>query len=193
MSGDDWGRFLYLALLGGALVAVFVVQHRGGLGRMLRHAMTWALIFLGAIAAVGLWGDIRSTVMPRQTVIAAQGRIELPRAPDRHFYVIAEVEGVPVRFVVDTGATDLVLTRADAERVGIDPATLVFSGRANTANGEVRTAPVRLSEVAIGDIVQTGVRAQVNEAPMQESLLGMSFLSRFERIEITRDRMVLTR
>jgi aspartyl protease family protein len=193
VTGDDWGRLLYLSLLGAALLAAFLVQHRGGLGRLLRQAATWMLIFLGVIAAAALWSDVRSTRMARQTVIAAEGRIELPRAPDGHFYVTADVQGVPVRFVVDTGATDLVLTREDAARVGIDPAGLVFSGRASTANGEVRTAPVRLSEVAIGGIVQTGVRAQVNEAPMPDSLLGMSFLRRFDRIEMTRDRMVLTR
>ena len=55
-----------------------------------------------------------------------------------------EINGTPVRFMVDTGASDIVLSRRDAERVGIDPAALGYLGRARTANGTVPTARVRL-------------------------------------------------
>jgi len=192
MDSFDLPRLVYLSILGSVLVLWFVVQGRESLGRLLQHAALWGLIFLGAIAAVGLWEDIRQTVAPAQSVVS-DSRIELPRAPDGHYYLTARVEGTPVRFVVDTGATQIVLSRSDAERAGIDTGRLVYTGRARTANGTVRTAPVRLDRVAIGPIEDRGVRAVVNEGEMDGSLLGMDYLRRFSSVEIAGDTLVLTR
>jgi aspartyl protease family protein len=104
-----------------------------------------------------------------------------------------EVNGHPTRFVVDTGATAIVLTRSAAQAAGIDTDDLIFSGRANTANGTVETAPVRLDTLALGDTLDTDVRAVVNNGQMFESLLGMSYLNRYSRIEISNGQLVLER
>ena len=119
--------------------------------------------------------------------------IEVPRAPDGHYYLIMEINEVPVRFVVDTGASDMVLAEQDAIRAGVDMDRLIFSGRALTANGMVETAPVRLDQVALEGVVDTGVRAVVNAGQMEESLLGMAYLDRFDRIAIADGQLVLTR
>jgi aspartyl protease family protein len=144
------------------------------------------------VAVVGLWGDIRQTVQPRPSVMA-EGRIELPRAPDGHYYLTAQVNDVPLRFVVDTGASQIVLSQQDARRAGIDTGSLVYTGRAFTANGEVRTAPVRLDRVEVGAIRDSDVRAVVNGGDMAGSLLGMEYLQRFSRVEITGGKLVLER
>jgi aspartyl protease family protein len=85
----------------------------------------------------------------------------------------------------------VVLSPADARRMGFDLGRLDFTGRAETANGHVRSAPVRLRELVIGPIRLTDVRAAVNEAEMSESLLGLSFLSRLEGYEVSGDRLTL--
>jgi len=193
MPGDDIARLLYLVLLGSAIAGYFLLSNRQRLGQVAQQAAVWGLIFVGAIAGVGLWSDIRQDVAPRQTVFGEEARVEVPRAADGHYYMTVEVNGTPVRFVVDTGATDVVLTREDARRAGLDPDALDYYGQARTANGVVRTAPVRLEEVALGPIEDRGVRAFVNAGEMRESLLGMGYLNRFERIEFVRDRMILTR
>lgn len=193
MTEDQIGRLLYLVLLGAAIIGYLLVANRDRLGTLLRQATLWGLIFVGLIAAVGLWQDIRSASAPRQTVFSAAGRVEVPRSMDGHYYLTLDVGGVPVRFVVDTGATDVVLSQADARRIGLDPARLAYTGSARTANGVVRTARVRLPEVRLGDIVDRNLSAWVNEGQMEESLLGMAYLQRFRRIEIERDRLVLTR
>ena len=193
MSADDFGRLSYLVVLGGVLLLYLLIANRNSLGTVVRQAMLWGLIFLGVVAGVGLWQDVRDTVVPTRAVSFGEGYIEVPRAEDGHYYLTLSIAGEPVRFVVDTGATDMVLSRRDAERLGIDPDSLAFTGRARTANGLVRTARVALDHVALGGFVDNDVTAWINEGEMDLSLLGMGYLSRFDRIEIERGRLVLTR
>ena len=192
-EGTDPARLTYLLLLGGFLLFWLLAANRGRGGSIFRQASVWALIFVGTIAAVGLWLDVRQETLPRQAVMAEGGQIEVRRHHDGHFYLTLQIRDVPVSFVVDTGATELVLSRRDAERVGIDPDRLVYQGRARTANGVVRTARVVLDEVALGPIRDNRVTAWVNEGAMDISLLGMSYLRRFDRIEISGDRLILHR
>lgn len=193
MTGDQIAQLTYLLLLGAAVAFWLFLQARGGLGRMMQYAAVWGLIFLGVIAAVGLWGDIRQTVAPGQSLALEEGRITVPRAADGHYYMTLEVNGTPTRFVVDTGASQVVLTQAAAERAGIDTESLAYFGRAMTANGEVATAPVRLERLGAGPLAAPGFRAWVNSGEMPSSLLGMSYLNRFERIEIAGGELVLVR
>lgn len=192
MNGDDIARLAYLGLLAVAVGGAFVVHNRDNLGKMAQQAAIWGLIFVGVIGAAGLWSDIRRDVAPRQAV-AEDGRIALPRSPDGHYYVTLDINGQPVRFVVDTGATEMVLGRADALRVGIDPDALAYLGTAQTANGTVRTATVRLDRVSLGPFTDTGLRAVVTDGVMDGSLLGMGYLRLFARIEIAEGQMILTR
>lgn len=108
-----------------------------------------------------------------------------------HFETIGSIDGASVRFLVDTGATMISMSAADARRIGLN----YLKGRpgyANTANGTVRVYGVRLNSVRVGDIVLTNVDASVHEAPMPFVLLGMSFLN---RVEMTRrgDSLTLVR
>lgn len=193
MDSYDIGRLTYLVLLGAAIIGYFIAENRRSLGQNARAALVWGLLFIGVIGAYGLWNDIRDDILPRQSVISETGQIAVPRGPDGHFYLTLDLNGEPVRFVVDTGATDIVLTRTDAARAGIDPESLVFSGRAFTANGEVRTASARIGLIALEDLADRNVRVRITAGEMDTSLLGMSYLGRFQRIEITGDRLLLTR
>jgi clan AA aspartic protease (TIGR02281 family) len=83
--------------------------------------------------------------------------------------------------MIDTGASGIVLSRRDAERVGLDPGSLTYAARAQTANGLVQIAPVRLDTVRLGDFTDTAVPAAVNSGALDGSLLGMSYLDRFAR------------
>mgnify|MGYP000070738453 CR=1 FL=1 len=193
MSGDQFGQLIYLVILAAAIGGYFIAANRHQTGRVIRHGALWGLIFVGVIAGAGLWSDIRSTVLPRQAVFAEDRRIEVPRAPDGHYYLMLEVNGAPVRFVVDTGASDLVLTREDAARVGLDHGELAYLEEARTANGVVRTARVRLDEVRLGPVVDENMRAVVNGGDMDTSLLGMNYLQRYSRMEFVGDKLILTR
>lgn len=193
MDGYDLGRLTYLALLGGALLLWFFTQNRQSLGKTLQMVMAWVFIFIGVIAVVGLWDDIRSTVGTTPQLAVAGDVIEVPRSFDGHYYLPMLVNGKPVTFLVDTGASQIVLSPRDAKRVGIDPDSLNFVGRAATANGLVRTAPVRLDSLELGPIADRNVSAWVNEGDMDRSLLGMDYLQHFSNIQFADGRMILSR
>jgi aspartyl protease family protein len=193
MSGDQIGELAYLVILGAAVVVWYVTSNRMSLGKVAQQAIAWVLIFVAAIAAVGVWDDIRSTVAPRQSVHGDSGQITVPRSPDGHYYLTLDVNGQPIVFLVDTGATQMVLNESDAVAAGLDPAQMIYSGTAYTANGVVRTAPVRLDEVRLGPHLDRRVSAWVNGGDLDQSLLGMSYLQRWSSIEIRNGALVLTR
>ncbi len=193
MNGDDIGRLVYLVVLAAAILLWFVAQNRQSLNKTLQQVMAWVFIFVGVIAVIGLWEDIRSSVGPAPQMAVTGDTIEVPRAQDGHYYLPVTVNGEPIVFLVDTGASQIVLSAQDAERVGIDPDQLNYFGRAITANGEVRTAPVRLDSLELGPITDRNVSAWINEGELHQSLLGMDYLHRFSNIQFTDSRLILSR
>jgi len=192
MTTDQIMQMTYLMLLATAIGGSFIAANRDNLGKTAQQAVIWGLIFVGVVAAYGLWGDVSSNVISRQTVFD-DSRIEVPRSRDGHYYLTLDVNGAPITFVVDTGASDVVLTQKDAQRAGINPDNLRYFGAASTANGVVNTAPVVLDRVALGSIIDTRIPAVVNGGEMRGSLLGMTYLGLYARIEITNDTLVLSR
>lgn len=190
--GDDLARIAYLVLLAAAVGSFLIVEFRAKPGQMARQMLAWGLIFIGAVAAVGLWQDVRDRLAPVQRALPG-GRIEVPVDASGHAQLTALVNGVPVRFVVDTGASQIALRRRDARRVGVDPDSLAYTGQARTANGLVGTAPVILDSVEIGQIRDEGVPAVVIDAELDRSLLGMSYLRLFSRVSFEGDLLVLER
>ncbi len=193
MTSFEWGNLIYLILLLAMVLTWFVARNRESFGKLAQQALAWGLIFIGVIAAIGLWDDIRQTLRPSQSLVSDAGQVEVPRSRDGHYYLTLQINDRPVEFLIDTGASDMVLTHSDAERVGVDLDDLNYVGRANTANGTVRTAPIRLDRVELGPIRDQRVRAWVNQGEMDQSLLGMAYLRRWSRIEIAGDALILTR
>jgi aspartyl protease family protein len=142
---------------------------------------------LAGVADAGLDPDGRSA-----------GVAWLVKNEDGHFYAESMVEaerrgGARVRFVVDTGATQVALTRTDAVRVGLDADALAFETRVRTAGGETRAARIRLTSVSVGGVKLEDVEALVIEDGLSQSLLGMSYLGRLSRIEADGDALILRR
>ncbi len=193
MDTDNVMRLVYLSVLGTAVVFWFLSQNRQSLNKTLQQVMAWVFIFVGVVAVVGLWEDIRTTVGPAPQMTVTGESIEVPRSADGHYYLPVQVNGEPITFLVDTGASQIVLSDKDARRAGIDPNQLNYFGRALTANGEVRTAPVRLDTLTVGPITDQNVSAWINEGELHKSLLGMDYLHRFSNIQFTDGRMILSR
>ena len=124
---------------------------------------------------------IQSHPLPEPEVpsVAANGDREITVRADRggHFMLDAFVDGAKLQFLVDTGASNLVLSRDDAAKAGVNMDNLAYSERYQTANGVALGAPVTLREFRIGAFELHDVRATVIASPMPFSLLGMSVLS----------------
>jgi clan AA aspartic protease (TIGR02281 family) len=94
------------------------------------------------------------------------------------FWIECHVNGRPMRFLADTGADTISLSRRDASRLGVDVKSLTFDGRASTANGTVRTAQARIDRFSVGPFDLTDVPVLILDGEMDGGLLGMSFLQR---------------
>ena len=121
----------------------------------------------------------------------AYGEASITKSADGHFWADAQVDGAPVRFLIDTGATAVVLKADDARRLGIQPEGLDYSYAVVTANGPAHAAKVKLGRVSIGGAEVSDVDAFVIDQGLETSLLGMTFLGRLSKMEATPDTMVL--
>lgn len=195
MDMPDPARLLYLVALLVFIAAAYGIARRPRLAQTAVQAGIWFVIFVAGYLAFDNRDVLERLTGPRQAIVTSQTGtiVDVPRRRDGHYYMELEVNGMPLRFVVDTGATHMVLSQADAAAVGIPTGRLRYDGRARTANGLVRTADVRLATVALGEIEDRDVRAIVNEGALDTSLLGMSYLQKFGKIEIEGDRLRLIR
>jgi aspartyl protease family protein len=187
---DNLLRVLYLAIILAALGGWALVEYRSRLGEFARSLLAWALILLGLMAGYGIYLDSARELRPVMAVTGTS--VEIPRAPDGHYYLQVTINGTKLTVLADTGATSIVLSPKDAEALGIDPASLTYLGSANTANGVVRTARVKLPLVQMGEFTDQDVTAYVNQSDMDGSLMGMAYLGLFD-IKISGDRMILSR
>jgi aspartyl protease family protein len=154
---------------------------------MFRIAVSSLILLVGGVAAVRF---VDQTSRPSAAVAVAPApvpvsasrtarNVVLKRTRDGHFQVNARVDGRPITFLVDTGASHIALRESEARRLGIYVSHSDFTVKVNTANGVARAALVRLRSVEVGDILVRDVVALVHpDAALGVNLLGMSFLSR---------------
>ena len=159
-------------------------------------AMVGALSAVGAAKAVVSLDDLRHPELRAPTAASgtlggAEGAAQLTKGSDGHFWAEAAVDGKAVRFLVDTGATAVSLSLADAQRLGIDTDKLTYDYTVITADGRTRAASVKLASVAIAGARVRDVDALVIEKGLETSLLGMSYLGRLSRFEATPRALIL--
>ena len=133
----------------------------------------------------------RTVEQPSQ-VSTGQHRMELTSGRDGHFRVDARVDGRNIGFMVDTGASLVILRETDASNVGLHPMPRDYTAVISTANGKIKAAPAKLERIEIGDITVFDVPALVlPDEALSQNLLGVSFLSRLRRYEYADGRMLL--
>ena len=204
-STGDGFSLLYLVLIslvvGSSILGYRGLRASGGireLGSFAKSAIAWiaivAVLVLGYSyrSELGRLKDrLLGELSPASPIATGPRTIVVRAGPGGHFSIDSQVNGKPVRFLVDTGATDIVLSPDDARRVGFDLRRLRYTRPYRTANGTVSGAPVALRELRVGTLRFTGVPASVNGAPMRGSLLGISFLKMFRSYEVKDNTLTL--
>ena len=169
---------------------------------MLRHAVVLAVAVLVALG-------MAQQVMKLSTAHASAPRVPAPaiaastpveaatqdaevvKAADGHYWAEAQVNGRWIHCLIDTGATAVTLTPADAERLGLGPAGLAYDQPVATANGRTEAARVELDSVSVAGARVAHVPAMVVKDGLSVSLLGMSYLGKLSRFEATPDSLIL--
>lgn len=192
-------QIAYAAVLA-VLLALFSIGRillRGG-RRALVHLAVWigaagglGTAFLLQDEAAGIVDRIRAELIPTVAVSRSEGT-ELRRAWDGHYRAEAEVNGIGVTLMIDTGASMVLIPFEEVARIGIDPRSLDYSIPVTTANGRSSVAPITLSSIKIGTIAVFDVPAAVAQpGRLKTGLLGMSFLDRLDETIFRGDRLIL--
>jgi aspartyl protease family protein len=125
-----------------------------------------------------------------QLAAAAPEELRLKRRGNGHFYTHAMVDGQIVEFLVDTGASNVVLTVADARRVGLPVNPAAWEVIGTGASGAVRGEVLRAASVELEGRILTNVDVMVAQG-LTQSLLGQDFLRHMKSVTMSRDLMVL--
>ena len=181
-DGDQAASFLYLLLLA-VLVGSALMARRIPIAQGLKMSLAWILIFAAIFIAFTLrndFADLGQRIMAElrgTPVVARDGdTMRIQVADDGHFWATAEINGEPVNFLIDSGATVTSISAATARRAGIEPSSR-FPAVVQTANGTVTVQRGRADTLELGSIRREDLAVHIFEGPDDVNVIGMNFLS----------------
>lgn len=198
LQDSDWRNLLYLVLILTMLLAGLFSRRNLQYAKIFKYFAAWSGIALVIIALYAYryeFSDFKARIIgeinPSAPKIGKHGELIINLAEDGHFYLDLKINGVASRFMIDTGASEITISLAEAKRIGVDVKKLNFNRPYQTANGMSFGASVTLEKIEVGNVKFYDVPASINSSDMGISLLGMSFLRQFNRYEFYRDKLIL--
>ncbi len=152
----------------------------------LRETMTGGVNVKPALAESSETAIEAPSITPHQIRTAS-----LRKEGDGHFWATAYVNGMPVKFLVDTGASLVALNERDARRIGLNTDDLQQNAEVRTAGGRVKAATAMIEKIEIDGITIKNVQAVIIDKGLEHSLLGMSFLNRLDGWDVTPNAIVI--
>ncbi len=184
----------FLALASSGLL--FVRQFN--LKQTMRNVLIW--VAAGGVLIIGfsfqnelreLGLRVRSNLIPGYPIETGYHELSIQESDGGHFLVYGVINGTRIPFMIDTGATDIVLDPSDARRLGIDMDSLKFDRPFGSANGIGYGAKTVVASLAVGPIQFSNVEVSINKAEMGASLLGMAFLKRLKSYSVSGGKLIL--
>ena len=198
-NSEDWSNFIYLSFLLIYLVSSVIFKSHIKTSQLLKQFMGWVGIALISLILYSFRHEVKSIknrivaeLFPSNIIQVSDSQIGVSISEDGHFYMDIKINNIPIKFLVDTGASNIILSLNDAKRIGINTNNLNYTRTYNTANGKVMGAIVNLSKIEVAGVTFKGIPATINNSDLNISLLGMSFLNRFKKYEFYQDKLILT-
>ena len=192
-SGLLIGAVLAMSL---GLLGTIVIRRAPALGRLMRACSTLGLMAVLVLVVLQLSRlDPRFSMavpklgLPEQVVEGGETRVEMAR--DGHFWISAQVNGVPVNFLVDTGATLTAVSGDTADAAGLEPRDGGLPIRLQTANGPIAAELTSIDEMRFGNVAARGLDAIIAPGLGQTNVLGMNLLSRLASWRVEGDTLIL--
>lgn len=179
LSPDFIYPIALLILFSGGIMNAFRKDSRG----FFRIILGWVMVFATLIFGYDMYNNYKNNQIARQMEGVAPSHVIQKNGA--HFYTNAEVNGISLPFMVDSGATLVVLTKESAIKAGINVDALTEMHITSTANGEKMTKTTYVKEMKLGDAVFKDIRIAVSEDGLDQNLLGNSFMRHFsQKVEI---------
>tara|TARA_Y100000590_G_scaffold464389_1_gene633714 strand:- start:1092 stop:1820 length:729 start_codon:yes stop_codon:yes gene_type:complete len=197
-STDDQMHLLYLLALvtffSSSLLFVRIINF----GEFLRNVSIWFLIASIVVIGYTMQNELKeipkriiSEIFPNQPFSISEQEIILSTDERGHFNVIGKVNGKRIKFLIDTGATGIVLSSRHARRIGINVDALNYDIPMQTANGITKSASYKIQSLTIGHITLNNLSVYINQSNMEASLLGMTFLNKLKSFRVEGRNMIL--
>lgn len=197
MSESDTASLIYSLLLL-VLVGSALISRTLPIGQTIKMALGWVGIFALLFLLLSfrpemklIWQRISEEIgLARAPAISGEP-MTLRKSEDGHFWVSAEVNGHPVRFLIDSGATFTALSARAAREAGVEPGGFGLRTVINTANGAVEAERGEIADLRVGSLAMRNHKVVIADAFGDTNVLGMNFLSELESWRVEGDTMVL--
>lgn len=197
-TGADNASIVQTLLILAMLSSGLLYARQTDWGRAARAAGLWLVVITALVLGyayqdplMNVAMHLRSQLVPGYAVATGERELTISESDGGSYLVFGTVNDVQIRFLVDTGATDIVLSPSDARKAGIDTGALRYERPYATANGIGYGATVTVDRLTVGAITLSHVPVSVQQAEMGVSLLGMDFLRRLKSYAVQDRKLIL--
>jgi len=198
ISSHEWSNVIYILILVALLIMGFSRKDLP-IKKIFEFTGLWIVFALVALVLYSYRFEffevkdrVLSDLFPSKAINKNHKQLVLNIAQDGHYYLNVKIKNNEVRFMIDTGASDVVIDEKIALKLGYDLKKINYNKVFQTANGQSYGASISFDEVDVSGVKFYNVQASITNSDLVIPLLGMSFLQKFYKYEFFRDKLILT-
>jgi aspartyl protease family protein len=195
---QEWSNIIYVIILIVLLIMGFSNKELS-LKKFFEYAGLWIIIALVALILYSYRFEffevkdrVLSDLFPSKAINKNHQQLTINVSQDGHYYLSIKIKNLPVRFMIDTGASEVVIDKNLAIKLGYDLKNINYNKVFQTANGETYGASIYFDEVDVSGIKFYNIQGSITDSRLATPLLGMTFLQKFYKYEFYRNKLILT-